>query len=325
MLQNRRIALLLALLSTLFVQAQTVWNGPTMVFAKASGADPTKAANQDRITPTTWITRGSIQGIYNAASEAAYSSTSPQNTEWATGSLANYASLTFKSWFDWVAHNPPGTVGVQAVLHLKSENIYIGIKFLSWDNGRTEPGGEFSYERTTAGITAPVKLVSFTAAKAKNAVALTWKTATEQNTSSFSLERSADGKQFSALGSVAAAGNSNAEKQYVFEDASPLSLNFYRLRTNDKDGAFSYSNIIAFKMAAVSAMQFFPNPATTVLHLQYSATEKTRAQIIDAAGRLIKSIDLAAGENAITIDLANLKAGVYLLKAGSESKAFIKR
>jgi hypothetical protein len=147
---------LIALFAFLFingVQAQTVWNGPTFIFYKPNYADPSLPKYQDRITPTTWITRGYQEGIYNIFSEQSYSRTSPQNTEWATGTLENYASLTYQPWVEWARNKPPYTmIGVQAVLHLIAEDIYIGITFLTWNGGGRigrSTGGGFSYKRTT--------------------------------------------------------------------------------------------------------------------------------------------------------------------------------
>src|SRR6185503_16127106 len=69
----------------------TVWTGPTTNFVNTAGSDPNLAVNQDRLTPNVWITRDSIQGIYNAKTETTFTHfSSPQDTEWADGILANY-------------------------------------------------------------------------------------------------------------------------------------------------------------------------------------------------------------------------------------------
>ncbi|HEU4903002.1 MAG TPA: T9SS type A sorting domain-containing protein [Flavisolibacter sp.] len=324
MVHKLRVLLFVSLLQAAVVTAQTVWSGPSIVFSKPSGANPALAQNQDRITAATWLTRGSSRGLYNAFSEASYTSTSPQNTEWATGSLANYATLIYKPWVQWVANDPPSSVGVQAVLHLKTENIYIGITFLSWDDGISQPGGAFSYQRTTALATVPVKLVGFTATKSNNSIALHWTTASEERTSTFTIERSADGKMFAPLGTVDAAGNSSSIRQYRFVDDAPLSFNFYRLRTTDSDGAISLSPVIAYKMNRGSALLVYPNPATTVLHLQYDAGEPATAQIVDATGKVVRQILLPQGETALTVTIAGLKNGVYWLKIGAETRTFLK-
>lgn len=332
MLQKRHCLLLAFVSLFVSVNAQTVWNGPTITITKAANADYTLAANQDRIMPSTWITRKSTQGIFNIASETTYAKTvnghdsSPANTEWASGTLANYNTLSYTDWETWAKDPtvPANIINKPAVLHLISENIYIGITFLSWGVG-TLGGGAFSYQRTTLSTPTPVKLASFTATKKSNAVVLNWRTATEENTSSFTLERSDDGKVFSSIGTVPAAGNSVAEKQYAFTDAVPLPLNFYRLRTNDLDGAVSYSFVVAYRTAKTQLLEIFPNPVSSLLYVQTKSTSATEAQIVDATGRVVRNLLLPQGENAVTVDLANLTPGIYYLKAGSESKAFVKK
>lgn len=126
-------------------RALEVWSGRTYPFTKADGADWTLAVNQDRITPTVWLTRKSTAGLFNIAQETGYSSTSPAGTEWATGDAVNHASLTFLPWVQWAQNNPPGTVGVNAVVHLVAADLYIDIRFDSWS--AQTAGGGFSYTR----------------------------------------------------------------------------------------------------------------------------------------------------------------------------------
>ena len=166
------ILVLAGLIVSLSAHGQTLWTGPTTNFVNVDGSDPTQAANQDRLTADTWITRGSSSGIYNAAVEGGFSHFfSPSNTLWSDGTLANYASLTYVDWDTWarLQHGgPPNTVGVSAVVLLTNENIYLAVTFTSW-GVRT---GGFSWTRSTppaadqpptVGITSPTNGASFTA------------------------------------------------------------------------------------------------------------------------------------------------------------------
>lgn len=130
-----------------------IWNGPTISFAKAAGADWTLAENQDRITDSVWLTRASSQGIFNIKSEAVYThNLSPAGTEWAYGTTANYAALVYKNWEAWTGGaggGPPSTVGQNAVLHLMGSNTYLDLKFTAWSG----PNGAFSYLRSTPPLT----------------------------------------------------------------------------------------------------------------------------------------------------------------------------
>src|SRR5215469_4906603 len=153
------------------INGQSVWNGPDITFNPINGSDPTQPANQDRLAPDVWITRGATMGIYNAAEESGFTHYfSPTNTEWADGSTANLPT-SFTDWDTWARNihgGPPNTVGVPAVVHLKSENIYLNIQFTSWG---VMTGG-FSYIRATptpadqppnVSITSPTNGASFAA------------------------------------------------------------------------------------------------------------------------------------------------------------------
>ena len=135
------------------VPGEKVWSGAPTTFTRPSSVDWRDPANQDRITPRTWITRQNTQGLFNAAFERGYESSSefqsPVLTEWASGTAADWASLSFDTWESWKPDPTPGIVGVNAVLHLMEEDVYLDVKFLSWKSGG---GGGFSYERATEGV-----------------------------------------------------------------------------------------------------------------------------------------------------------------------------
>lgn len=132
------------------VEAAQVWSGSLTGFAVAAGADWTQATNQDRLTANVWLARSTTRGLFNAASENGYASYySPSNTAWASGLLADYASLTYASWEAWNGHNPPAMVGQDAVLHLLRDDVYLSINFSFWGGA----GGGFAYTRSTPALT----------------------------------------------------------------------------------------------------------------------------------------------------------------------------
>lgn len=130
----------------------TLWTGPILTFTEPAGGSGSDPNNQDRLSADVWLTRNATQGLFNAALETGYTHfSSPADTEWAFGSLANYASLTYANWETWNGHNPPAMVGHPAVVHLISEDIYLSLDFLSWGG----VSGGFSYERSTPAIPEP--------------------------------------------------------------------------------------------------------------------------------------------------------------------------
>jgi hypothetical protein len=89
----------------------------------------------------------------------------------------------------------------------------------------------------------PLKLISFTAERRQGTSTLHWITENEQNVSHFDVQRSYDAVNYSTIGNVAARNRSQQEN-YFFDDRSPLKgLAWYRIRSVDMDGKFSYTRI----------------------------------------------------------------------------------
>lgn len=181
----------------------------------------------------------------------------------------------------------------------------------------------------------PLSLQRFRAQLQQQDVLLQWRTATEQNTAIFYIERSQDGKVFQSIGNVAAAGTSTAVKDYSFTDTDPLTgTAYYRLKMVDMDGRFTYSAVIIVRMHnnGLTALQLSPNPAQNILQVQLATTnnDKVSLQIVDAAGRVVKTEQYTTMGNslAVSIDITGLPAGHYTLvassKRGRETRQFIK-
>jgi len=177
----------------------------------------------------------------------------------------------------------------------------------------------------------PLKLISFNAQKAGKSVKLSWTTGEEINTSRFSVERSADGEVFKAIGSIAAAGSSHVDKSYNYADIAPLKgNNFYRLKMIDIDGKSKYSPIRYIKNDGNTDINVYPNPVTDIAHLDISTEKAGNATIVitDLAGRTIYSsiYNLNEGLNSINLSLnkLGLAKGNFILKLQANEKTIIK-
>lgn len=139
-------------LFSLIVNSQTIWDGDPITVTKANNADWTLEENQDRITPTIWLTRKNAQGQFNIAEETGYSFGSPVDTEWGWGTTADIGSITFYNWEEATNDfNPYGDhLNISdgpMVLHLITDDIYIDLQYNSWTSGGG--GGGFSYTRSS--------------------------------------------------------------------------------------------------------------------------------------------------------------------------------
>ncbi|HEV2478122.1 MAG TPA: T9SS type A sorting domain-containing protein [Puia sp.] len=110
--------------------------------------------------------------------------------------------------------------------------------------------------------TLPVNLVSFTAQALPGDIVLSWTTATETDCSYFSLERSTDGVNYTAIATVPAAGGPGLGHQYAYTDYSPdPGENYYRLRMVSYSGGATYSGIAMASITGAGRLTLFPNPS----------------------------------------------------------------
>ena len=133
------------------INSQTIWDGPPVTFIKADFTDWNLEENQDRITPTVWLTRKDEQGQFNIAQETGYSNGSPTDTEWGWGTTADISSITFYNWKGATNTNNPygdheNISDGPLVLHLITDDIYIDLQYNSWTS---QGGGGFSYTRSS--------------------------------------------------------------------------------------------------------------------------------------------------------------------------------
>ncbi|MGI4864080.1 MAG: T9SS type A sorting domain-containing protein [Janthinobacterium lividum] len=168
----------------------------------------------------------------------------------------------------------------------------------------------------------PVTLLAFEAQRTGTTVACTWATASEQHNDHFVVERSLDGANFLALGTVAGQGTSVAAHTYTYADAQPVAgVAYYRLRQVDTDGTATFSPVVAvqggeaLRTAAIAAV---PNPSTGRFALLTSFGTATRLQgsVVNMLGQHVLTVDelVPADAASLPLDLSAQPAGVYLVQ-----------
>ena len=116
---------------------------------------------------------------------------------------------------------------------------------------------------TAAASPLPIHLLNFSATRTEKSVSVNW-TASLDRSSTFTIERSADGINFNTVGTIADA-NAGPNKAYTFRDNSPLNQkSYYRLKYAEAGSASLYSSIVTvnYDAAAASDISVYPNPAT---------------------------------------------------------------
>jgi hypothetical protein len=161
-------------------------------------------------------------------------------------------------------------------------------------------------------VALPLATTTFTAEAKQHFVGLQWTTAIEQNSKFFSIQRSQDAADWSTIGQVAAAGNSDQPLQYNYVDDQPLAgTNYYRLQEVDAMGASVYSQVRNVDFAASSlAVNWYPNPVRDRLTVTSSSAMKTLT-ITTMDGRILQTVEgFSSGQS---LDLSRYPFGIYFL------------
>ncbi|MEL6866262.1 MAG: T9SS type A sorting domain-containing protein, partial [Bacteroidota bacterium] len=171
--------------------------------------------------------------------------------------------------------------------------------------------GVWDFEITSSPL--PAELIAFTALpEGKDAARLDWVTASEIGTKEFIIAHSEDGTQFKAIGSVAAAGWSQATQEYHFiHQDLQTQKNYYRLEMVEEDHSVEYSEIRVVSLDALStAFAVFPNPVAqnSALSIRTAFEGDYRLEIYDGNGRMVYTEVLREQEATLSVDLAK---GLY--------------
>jgi len=161
----------------------------------------------------------------------------------------------------------------------------------------------------------PAQFALFNAKCDTKKVLLTWKTALEQNSSHFDIEKSEDGIHWTVISTLPAAGNSNSERSYSFADNTAVQNNYYRIAEYDLSGRSQYTSVIQSTCGATNTFKLWPNPVhdKTFINISVDDLSPVMIRIFDSKGALVKiQRDMALqGNNQFSVDMKPFASGVY--------------
>lgn len=177
----------------------------------------------------------------------------------------------------------------------------------------------------------PVNLANVKATQQHNSIKVEWSNMTELDIMNYSIERSADGRNFVSLGAVNAKLNNGARADYDFIDANPLAAdNYYRIKSLESSGKIKFSIIVKVDIRnGATVLVLYPNP-TIDGQLTYQANNlvkgKYTIRIVNSMGQQVynKTLNHPGGSVSEVITLPPLKAGLYSLQLRSDENKFVK-
>lgn len=297
------------------------FGGMGLLMTPAAGSTLPGATQVSRITGTAPVGVGGNQGIRRY-----FNITAPTSS-----------GLNLTMTMNYLAHELNGHAPADLVFF---RSVNAGS---TWQNmGRSSTGSNSvtltnvsGFSRWTLGsqlAPLPVGLTAFRAERQGRNALLSWTTATELNNRGFWVEVSTNGKDFQALGFVAAErANSSSTRSYSYVDASEgkAGLRYYRLRQEDLNGDSHLfaPQVLRFEGSAPTLAAYptqFADAFDVELASALPATAKLR--LLDGMGREVwhGSYPAAAGAAPLRVQPA-CAAGTYLLTAEVAGKVLQQR
>lgn len=176
--------------------------------------------------------------------------------------------------------------------------------------------------------TLPLSLLSFTGTSIEQGVQLIWKTTEEVNTSSFGIQRSQRGNDFTAIAGIpsnAVSGN------YTYTDHTAVNgqTYLYRLKMIDLNGHFTYSPTIQVRVnknSSAGKFTLFPNPIVgnqVSLRANTSDLPAVRIAVRDISGRTWLNSTITKANGLYSFPVQQLRAGTYVLQVYSLQGALL--
>ena len=235
---------------------------------------------------------------------------------------------------DAAAHGGGGGGGQGAVIFsTATPTTNITTRTLNGAGGRNYAGGTYADNgagsdnigifNSSFGLL-PLKMVSFRVKKSTGANVLDWHMSNDEEVVYYEVQRSYDGNNYQAIGTV----QKNIQ-DYSFTDyAAEEETVFYRLIMYDNAGHQQYSNVVILKStnSALLKIALMPNPVRDRASLKIESGRAANAtiRIINSLGVIvsIKNVSLNKGENTICLhDIIRLHSGAYqvVVNAGDNS------
>lgn len=164
----------------------------------------------------------------------------------------------------------------------------------------------------------PVRWVSFTGKRTNNGNQLTWKAEEDANTDSYELEYSPNGVQYNTVKAIVAQSKlqNSSGLTATYTEAHPEKNDaYYRLKQFDRNGRFSYSEVVFIKGGQSKQLVLYPNPVKDQLRLSIPGVlgnDQAIVQIYHVNG--IKLLEQRVSTNTPTINTARFSTGQYIVR-----------
>jgi hypothetical protein len=170
----------------------------------------------------------------------------------------------------------------------------------------------------TSNITLPLQLLNFSGKVNNDNIVLNWTTKNELNTDYFIIERSNNGLYYSYEGTTSSMNTPSPIHNYQYQVKNTVNgTNYFRLKMVDKNGRFTYSNILAFRPNAITETTVYPTVTNSTININTHKDQKI--ELYNTKGQYVQN--LMIGQN----DISHLPTGIYFVKTNEKTIRIIKQ
>ena len=194
----------------------------------------------------------------------------------------------------------------------------------SYDPNFVLPGTATSIA-TIPSVVLPVRFLNFTATKSNNTAVLNWSVESEDaNTTTYEIEKSVNGTDFTSIKSLPALNNGRSSNVYTstVENLSSIRSSgviYFRIKQSDRDGKYVYTPIRSVRLDSKGlVVGVYPNPVKNTANVTFDleANDAVSISLVNAEGKQIFTNQLKGikGANITKIDMSKVATGNYTLK-----------
>lgn len=179
----------------------------------------------------------------------------------------------------------------------------------------------FTLGSTSLASPLPVILTGFSGLLVNNTAQLNWEVTNEVSLRAYGVEKSCSGSDYTTIGEVTATNS----RSYQYTDAAiSCQQAYYRLRMEDIDGKYTYSQVIGINTAGSNGIHIMPNPVESQLIIRFgTGTAGSYAiTILDINGRKVYNSErtVSDGETILLARPSQLQTGNYILSLQNQEK-----
>lgn len=274
-----------------------------------------------------WVAKGNFPGLARRQA-AGFASSSKGYIITGGNDLSSFSDAweytpVSDSWMS-LASLPPGEARLAAAGFALNEEPYVGIGFVpssvTFDDFWKLPSTQL-----------PLQLVSFSATSQAGGNLLKWTTASETNNDYFTIERAADGINFSAVANIDGKGTCTTISDYsFFDNKCNTGLNYYRLRQTDFDGTCTWSKVVTVEQENLLSscnILYLPDEHAVLIQLHAANSTLCTLSFIDIAGAVVQreGAAISKGFNQLQTTLPPQLKGICFLEVKVGEEKYIEK